>query len=792
MHTFLQRHKRVALWTFVVVWGFCAVMRLLEARALRPYDIFVQPFGGAGYPALVSFEDTTAAGRGPFALGDRLVRVGAQGLDGAGQLGFLRAWNDAWMRADASITVEVERDGARLVVEPVRRPALPPRYWQTFLTALANAIAAIVILARARPSPGATALAVGLGIYATMFVSRWLAWGWLFPVSFALGVTFATLAPVAFIFQAMGFPDEAGGLRGNRPRWPWMFMGLGLLWVSVVFGFPLESTLANRLSQPLNGLWILCQIVIYTRNYRRSSPAGRRQVKWVLYLAYVAALLTFFVTLGAGQMAMTDSSPLWASLVMAVASILFPASLLIAMLRSDLFDVDRIVGATVSYNIMAIVVVGGGLAVLPPLTSGLAARMGLDPSVGRTIITLALAAIVILAERRLRPHIDRLFFKERFALEQVMQELPERFAGVRKADGMWTLMGETLVANLRPASCLIYLSAGDTYVPVFTEGDVVPAALPARTPLVAWIDALPGAVKIDARTTGAGADGRALLASLGARVVLPIHRGRELEAFLVLGEKRSGDIFTATDVTLLTSLAKTASSHMLRFDEAELLERARAMQDRMRRYVPGAVAEAIALGDELATGEREVSVLFVDIRGYTAFADGRQATDIFSTVNRYTETASTIVNNNGGVVVEFNGDGMMAVFGAPRPLVEKEASAVRAARALVEAVPRIANPDADAPALRVGVGVATGIAFVGNIEAVDRTIWSAIGSTTNLAARLQVLTREKGASVLIDSTTHGRAGRDAGDFVRHADVTIRGRKEVETLYGLPLTLGGAA
>ena len=58
--------------------------------------------------------------------------------------------------------------------------------------------------------------------------------------------------------------------------------------------------------------------------------------------------------------------------------------------------------------------------------------------------------------------------------------------------------------------------------------------------------------------------------------------------------------------------------------------------------------------------------------------------------------------------------------------------------------------------------------------------------------RFEVLTREKGASVLIDATTHQRAGAPARDFVRHADVVIRGRKEVEPLYGLPLTPGAVA
>ncbi len=252
------------------------------------------------------------------------------------------------------------------------------------------------------------------------------------------------------------------------------------------------------------------------------------------------------------------------------------------------------------------------------------------------------------------------------------------------------------------------------------------------------------------------------------------------------GQKRSGDIYTQTDLTLLTTLAKSLSTHMLRFDEAELLERAQAMSAKMRRYVPGAVADAIARGDTLETGERDVSVLFVDIRGYTALTDGRRAEDVFSIINRYTETVSTIVKECGGVIVEFNGDGMMAVFGAPIPIDQKERSAVIAAKRLADGVPRVASASAGAKPVAVGVGVATGPAFVGNIEAADRTIWSAVGSTTNFAARLQTLTRDLDAAVLIDATTFGRAGDATLGFEERPNVAIRGRAASETVFSLSI------
>ncbi len=88
--------------------------------------------------------------------------------------------------------------------------------------------------------------------------------------------------------------------------------------------------------------------------------------------------------------------------------------------------------------------------------------------------------------------------------------------------------------------------------------------------------------------------------------------------------------------------------------------------------------------------------------------------------------------------------------------------------------------------LSVGVGIATGEAFVGNIQAVDRMIWSAIGNTTNLAARLQSLTRDLDAALVIDAPTWERAQAAAGDFEKRSNVPIRGRRETQDVYVLPM------
>ena len=270
---------------------------------------------------------------------------------------------------------------------------------------------------------------------------------------------------------------------------------------------------------------------------------------------------------------------------------------------------------------------------------------------------------------------------------------------------------------------------------------------------------------------------RAALETLGAVLVLPIRRATILAAFVCLGEKRSGDVYTSTDLALLTAVTDRISGELLRFDDAEVIRQGRTMQEALRRYVPGSVAQQIASGQPLESAEREVTVLFVDIRGHTSYAESRRAAEVFSTINRFTETVSRVVSEHGGSVVEFSGDGMMAVFGAPEVLSQKERAAVEAGREVFDAVRSLApEPPGHVP-LAVGVGIATGSCFVGNVQAVDHLIWTAIGNIPNRAARLQSLTRELDAAMVIDAATYQAARYVASDFLKREGVPIRGLSE---------------
>jgi class 3 adenylate cyclase len=593
-----------------------------------------------------------------------------------------------------------------------------------------------------------------------------------------------------FLFR---FPDDRVPEGRWHQIWPWFFS----LPLPLFFGLALSS----RMAVGWMGfgttvvLGVVAALAVATRKFRRADLVARRQMKWVLFGFYCVGL-SFAVGVAAPAL---DPRLGWLWFAAFGAAPLFPLSLVVSVVRFNLFDIDRVLSAAASYNILLVLLGAGALVVVPRIAEAASGFVGIDPGTGQVALSLVLVVLLIPAHRRLRPQIDRVFFKERYALDHGIAELLPTLSTCADARELTERAGAGLQRLLQPEACVVYAGVEQSYAPVFVEGRAVPPAFAARSPLIVSLEerrrplALGEAGRRPDEAALSPFD-RAALETLQAEVVVPVGQDGALAAFLCLGPKRSGDVYTSTDLSLLAAVAETVSHQLQRFDQDEVTREAQAMQESLRRYVPGAVAEQLASGAELASGEREVSVLFVDIRGYISFSETRRAEEIFSAVNRYTETVSEIVQMHAGNVVEFNGDGMMAVFGAPRKLAHKERAAVEAGRAIVAAVGAlpVEGTSGGETKLAVGVGIATGEAFVGNIQAVDRMIWSAIGNTTNLAARLQSLTRDLDASLVIDAGTWERAQPTAEDFEKRSDVPIRGRRETQDVYTLPLAAAAKA
>jgi class 3 adenylate cyclase len=154
------------------------------------------------------------------------------------------------------------------------------------------------------------------------------------------------------------------------------------------------------------------------------------------------------------------------------------------------------------------------------------------------------------------------------------------------------------------------------------------------------------------------------------------------------------------------------------------------------------------LGGELV----EVSVLFVDLQGFTAYAERTSPGVVVGLLNEYFEAIVPVVFDEGGTIVQFAGDALMAIFNAPVRQPDHALHAARAALALQVAVAPIAADDPTRPRFRAGVN--TGPAIVGNVGGHQMRNFTAIGDTTNLAARLQTFAQP--GQVVVGETTYAR------------------------------------
>jgi len=166
---------------------------------------------------------------------------------------------------------------------------------------------------------------------------------------------------------------------------------------------------------------------------------------------------------------------------------------------------------------------------------------------------------------------------------------------------------------------------------------------------------------------------------------------------------------------------------------------------------PHVASSLIEDPDRAALGGKEVdvTVLFADLRGYTAYSEQRTPTEVVAMLNAAFGVAVPIVLAEGGTVVQFMGDAVMAIWNAPQAQPDHALRAARAALAMQRAVDDLRGPT-ERPRFRVGLN--SGPALVGNIGATEIRNYSAIGDTTNLAARLQTWAAE--GSVVMSASTY--------------------------------------
>jgi adenylate cyclase len=191
---------------------------------------------------------------------------------------------------------------------------------------------------------------------------------------------------------------------------------------------------------------------------------------------------------------------------------------------------------------------------------------------------------------------------------------------------------------------------------------------------------------------------------------------------------------------------------------------------------------------------RELTILFCDLRGFTTMSETLAPERLREVLNLYFSRMSEIIHAHGGTLDKFIGDAVMAFWGAPLADPRHAAHAVQAALAMTAAVEPL-NAELAArglPALAPCMGLASGVVCVGDLGSALRRSYTAVGDGVNLAARVESATREYGLALLVADSTRAAAGELPGcAWIEVDEVAVKGRAQLVTLHvPLPLPASG--
>lgn len=224
------------------------------------------------------------------------------------------------------------------------------------------------------------------------------------------------------------------------------------------------------------------------------------------------------------------------------------------------------------------------------------------------------------------------------------------------------------------------------------------------------------------------------------------------------------------------------------------LERER-VRDAFARFLPEAVVddalaksgESLRLGGERLVG----TVMFTDLRDFTSFAEATSAEQVIDVLNRYLSEMGDTVLDNGGTLVGYLGDGILASFGVPIASDDHAERAVAAAREMIrERLPSFNRWIAErgfGDGFGMGIGINTGPVMSGNVGSERRLEYTVIGDTVNTASRIEALTKVAPFPVLVADETTSALGSKPDDLVYVDEFEIRGRQSRMRLWGLTAT-----
>jgi adenylate cyclase len=263
-----------------------------------------------------------------------------------------------------------------------------------------------------------------------------------------------------------------------------------------------------------------------------------------------------------------------------------------------------------------------------------------------------------------------------------------------------------------------------------------------------------------------------------------------LAGFLVAAQvlfNREGVIITVVYPAVAGVLALLATALIHGVTVAFEREHAR---DAFARFVPEAVVDEVlrnADGVRLGGVQAEGTVMFSDLRGFTSFAETLEPAVVIDSLNRYLTAMSEAILDHGGTLVAYMGDGIMAVFGAPLQQDDHADRALAAAREMLDRLQGFnawLREEGLHDGFKMGIGLNSGPVMSGHVGSERRLEYTALGDTTNTAARLEGMTKGTPHQLYLADSTHSRLSSPPDDLVEVGEFEVRGRTATIKLWSL--------
>lgn len=556
-------------------------------------------------------------------------------------------------------------------------------------------------------------------------------------------------------------------------------------WIQVLFYLPsLVMWLPQLLCQTFLPAWLWTETIslatVYTHTVywfasllvvlislkytaMRAPSAVARCRAGTVFLGFAAG---FFIPVGSESAAMLFHQN-WSTHYLWILTLFLPLSITYATLRYNLFDLGVIMRRSLTYGLLSAVVLVGYLLVVW-ISSNVLRDLPMAQSRGFPVL-FAIAVLLVMNPMRERVQhlLDRSLFRTRYDFRQTIETLSRDLTSLLDLDEIANRIVRTVTQTLGVTRVALFLRDSDHKLRAHAVAGEDTEHLsrlqpPGDHPLVALVAERENGVSrydLEADPTLARRVPEALEAfdHLGLSLILPIRFKGDLIGALTLGEKASGAIFTETDLDLLRTLTNQsavaiANAHAyqsLEGKNAELrstlrkVETLENVKTHLSKFVPASVQRLIEQDPQapaLDKHELDVSVLFLDIAGYTSISQALDQAKVNYLVERYFSSFLDDIYANHGDINETAGDGLMIIFQDDDP-EEHARAAVQTALSIRDKVERINHElEGQFEPVTVNMGINSGQAAVGStkFEGAADTRWTftASGPVTNLAARI--------------------------------------------------------